>query len=122
MKESTQKQQECTISEKFILIGNKDLKILQTDQVVRLSTRYRYVELLCESFTYLTSDSLMSFEKRLPNYFFRINHGTIINIYHIKDVKRGDSKCFVKLSNGEKHNISRRRIKKFIEYVIGNLV
>lgn len=106
---------ECLVSRKVTLIGKKNIKMIYTPQIICIKTYQRYTLIASKTSEYLTIDSLKSLEARLPQYFFRANYSTLINLLYIKEIKNGNSKCIVTLANNETIHVSRRRITAFIK-------
>lgn len=106
---------ECLVSRNVTLIGKRNVKTIYTPQIICIKTYQRYAIIASETTEYLTIDSLKSLEARLPPYFFRVNYSTLVNLLYIKEIKNGNSKCIVILTNNETIHVSRRRITAFIK-------
>ena len=108
---------ECEIVHDVVLVDNSSkMKNVSISGIVFLKIVECYTLIKRDTLEeILTSDSLTSFEKRLSFSFFRISRNVIINMAFVDLIQRKDAKHIVKLKNGEIFEISRRRVKKFVE-------
>jgi DNA-binding LytR/AlgR family response regulator len=121
VQEESKSNYECIVTENTIVVGKKINAILPIEKIILLKSGDGYIDIVTESSTKPTIDSLSSFEERLCNLFYRVHHRVIVNIRHIKDIKHRNVKCTLFLSNGEEIAVARRRIAGFIEHLKNNL-
>lgn len=108
---------ECKIARDIILINDSSrIRNVSISDIVLLKTIKCYTSLqISISEDFLTSDTLTSFEERLPSSFFRISRNVIVNMDYVEMIQKKNSRHFVKLKMGGTVEISRRRVKGFVE-------
>lgn len=108
---------ECKIVRDIILINDSSrIRNVSISDIVLLKTIKCYTSLqISISEDFLTSDTLTSFEERLPSSFFRVSRNVIVNMDYVEMIQKKNSRHFVKLKMGETVEISRRRVKGFVE-------
>jgi two-component system LytT family response regulator len=97
---------------------NKGIKIINLNDIIRLSADNNYTEIYMQGGSKLVvSRTLKDFEDVLdPEIFFRIHKSHIINIEHLKEYIN-EYNGYVLMSDGVKIEISRRRSSHFMQFL-----
>ncbi len=89
---------------------------LETKKLVFLEAHINYTFLHTLEDIYVIARTLKNYEEKLSeNHFVRIHKSYLINKSHIKKITKNKVQAIVSLSNGVKLQVSRRRLKEFIE-------
>jgi two-component system LytT family response regulator len=106
------------LPDKLNIPHSKGIKIVNINDIVRLSADNNYTDLYLQNGQKLVvSRTLKDFEDVLdPESFFRIHKSHIINIEHLKEYL-SDYNGFVLMSDGVKIEISRRRSPAFLQFL-----
>jgi len=83
--------------------------IFDARRIERLSAANRYVSFVLDGREYLLDDSLNTLEERLVAYdFVRVHRAELINLKHVRSLRRLGSTADVELVSGDRVKISRR--------------
>jgi two-component system LytT family response regulator len=104
--------------EKINIPHSKGIKIVNINDIVRLSADNNYTDIYLQGSPKLVvSRTLKDFEEVLdPEIFFRIHKSHIINIEHLKEYIN-EYNGYVLMSDGVKIEISRRRSAAFMQFL-----
>ena len=96
--------------QKLALPGRNSYDFISPSEILYCRADGAYTEVLLANGKKLTlSKTLGETETFLPaSVFLRIHHSTIINIKHVKQLKKGDN-YFVTMANGDQLNIARSK-------------
>jgi len=105
-------------TEKVILPASHGFDVLIFDDIIRLEAEGCYTKVVTTDGKHsIISRTLKDFEDTLPKEkFFRVHKSHLINLKHIKDYSNLSGN-FVKMSDGSKIEISRRKAPEFIRKV-----
>jgi hypothetical protein len=91
-------------------------KIYKYDDILYIISEKPYAKIHCiDKASYLVNFSLVAFEKRLPDIFFRCGYSVIINLSRIKEYSLSEHKTV--MTDDSIIHISHRHIKGFIEAI-----
>ncbi|MFA6598129.1 MAG: LytTR family DNA-binding domain-containing protein [Ignavibacteriaceae bacterium] len=105
-------------TDKVILPASHGFDVLIFDDIIRLEAEGCYTKVVTTDGKHsIISRTLKDFEDTLPKEkFFRVHKSHLINLKHIKDYSNLSGN-FVKMTDGSKIEISRRKVPEFIRKV-----
>ena len=103
---------------KLVLPASHGFDVLIFDDIIRIEAEGCYTKVVTtDGKNTIISRTLKDFEDTLPkNIFFRVHKSHLINMKHIKDYSNL-SGTFVKMTDGSKIEISRRKAPEFVRKV-----
>lgn len=108
--------------EKLIIPDTHGFNIIKMDEIIRLEAEGSYTKIFLTEEKYkLISKTLKEFEESLPaESFFRVHKSHIINLKYVKEYSSIDG-GFVKMTDGSKVQVSRRKAAEFIQKIKSGL-
>ena len=99
--------------EKLPIPTQSGYRFILLSHIESLSAASNYTTILLQNGEKITlSKTMKSLVDQLDDRFYRIHNSTIINIEHLKEVEKGNSK--VTLDSGNSYLISRNRKRDFL--------
>ncbi len=95
------------------------IKVIKIDNIYKISIKEGFSFIFTEKSEYFSDKSLNYYENYLNNMgFYRISRNDLINIKYITKLHTSTNGIYtVELFNGEKLNVSRRRIQQLKNYI-----
>jgi len=105
-------------SNKLAISHQNGLVLLDFNEIVRLESDGAYTKLyVTDGKSYFTSKNIGFYETQLLTHnFFRVHHGHLINLLHVKSFLGGIDNSLV-MSDNSSVNVSRRRKEEFLKVV-----
>ncbi len=87
------------------------VRIFDPREISRFHAQDRYTVFCHTGREYLLDDSIVALETRLTAWgFLRVHRNELVNLDHVKAVRREDDETLVDLANGERAAVSRRHL------------
>ncbi|MGL4632159.1 MAG: LytR/AlgR family response regulator transcription factor [Leadbetterella sp.] len=111
---NTQKKQINT--GKIALPSTKGVQFINKEDLIYVKAEKNYCTFYLKNETEIVvSKTLKEYEDQLENLgFFRIHHGTMINLHHILEYIKGEGGTVI-MSNGTELEVARRRKQDFLD-------
>ncbi len=103
---------------KLALPTQDGMVFLNIHDIIRLESEGAYTKFITiQGDRYLTSKSIGNYEDQLSGHsFFRVHHGHLINLNHIRKYVRGDG-GYVMMSDNSSVDVSRRKKDDFMKAI-----
>ncbi len=104
----------CQRNNKIVLKEKSVIKLIGMSDIILITCDGYLTRVFIENGQSITISKLLKeFEIELEDYgFIRVNHNSIVNVYHIRSIERGNNRVLT-LSNNLIIKISRRKLYKF---------
>lgn len=107
------------LREKLMIECESKVDLIDVREVIQIFNDSVCTEFhMCNGKKLISSKSLKFFETKLPQYFFRTNRNTIINLIYV--VKVNKKSRMITLSNNNTTTISVRNLKGLLEHLRKN--
>ena len=118
LKNAISKTKEKTITSypKYISIAtNNNVELIQLNEIVFLEADRSYTHVYTKTQEIISSKSIGDFFETLPqNQFFRTHHSFVVNLSHIKSIKKNRGGMIL-MNSGHHIPISQRKLKTFLD-------
>ncbi len=100
---------------KLVINGMEGFKVFELNDIYYLSGNRNYTDFVVEGHSKMTaSKTLGEYEALLTDHgFFRIHQGSLINLRHVKEYRKGDGGSVI-MKNGDELKVSRQRKADFV--------
>lgn len=104
-------------SHQFIFQSGDEMKVVKSEDIVSIESEGSYSKIITvTNERFITAKYLKDFEDYFGEspYFIRIHRGCLLNTRQIKGYSIGEP-CIITMSNGEYHEVSRRKKQEVLE-------